>query len=341
MFVLEPIKKFFREDIGAVVSAYFDGEKIYIARLTEKFETVKVEADGSEIEQLAAKISQVCKQKGWETSRVGFCLREGDVVTYQSETTGISEKEIPSYVKTWAQAQAGAEAKFSFTKVGEELWMESLPKATAQEYLSAFKKFGLNLRGLSAMPADMLTKLHPYDRTEFITEVIQNKTAPNFLAERGGVWNWKRIFYVIAAIFFIGLMIISAKLFLDYNAASDKLDAAKVSVENLSEDIALKKNVDENVAELHRLNKLAAQVDDNKNFNLLLNIGKIAGREIHLTKIRVDKDFLEIEGVTADSAALKSYLGLVKNFVANSARLESSTENDDGDIVFVIRASLK
>ncbi len=339
--ILEPIKKFFREDIGKIVSAYFDGEKIYIARLTEKFETVEVEADGSEIEQLAAKISQVCGQKGWETSMVGFCLREGDALTYQSETTGIPEEKFPEYVKAWAQAQAGAESKFSFTKVGEELWMESLPKATAQEYLSAFKKFGLNLRGLSAMPADMLTKLHPYDRTEFITEVIRNKSSPNLLAGRGGVWNWKRIFYTIAAIFFIGLIIISVKLFLDYNAANDKLDAAKVSVENLSEDLALKKNFDEHVAELHRLNKLAAQAGDNKNFNLLLNLGKSSSREVRLTKIRVDKDLLELEGITADSAALKSYLGLVRNFVANSARLESSKENDDGDIVFVIRASLK
>ena len=335
--ILEP----FRKDIGNVVSAYFDGEKIFIARLTEKFETVEVDADGSEIEQLAAKISQVCRQKGWETSRVGFCLREGDVVTYQSETTGLSEEKFPEYVKSWAVAQAGAESKFSFTKIGEELWMESLPKATAEEYLSAFKKFGLNLRGLSAMPADMLTKLHPYDRTEFITEVIQNKSAPNFLSERGGVWNWERIFLAIAAIFFIVTVILSTKLFIEYNAAADKLDAAKVSVENLSEDIALKQNADENVAELHRLNKLAAQVSDNKNFNLLLNIGKIADREIRLTKIRVDKDFLELEGVTGNSAALKSYLGLVRNFVVNSARLESSKENDDGDIAFVIRASLK
>ena len=338
--ILEPIKKIFRNDIGAIVSAYFDGEKIYIARLTKKFETVEIEADGSEITQLAAKISQICKQKGWETSNIGFCLREGDAVTFQSDTTGISEKEIPAFVKSWAIAQAGAESKFSFTKVGEELWMESLPKAVAQEYFSAFKKFGLNLRGLSAMPTDILTKLHPYDRTEFITEVIRNKTAPNFLTQ-DSVWNWKRIFLAIAAIFFIVLMIFWAKLLLDYNAASDKLDAAKISVENLSEDIILKKNLDENVAELHRLNKFAAQVDDNKKFNLLLNLGKIAGREIRLTKIRIDKDFLELEGVTADSAALKSYLGLVRNFVANSARLESSKENDDGDIAFVIRASLK
>lgn len=335
------LKKFFREDMGAVVSAYFDGEKIFIARLTKKFETAEVEADGAEIEQLAAKISQVCKEKGWETSRVGFCLREGDAVTFQTEISNVPEKEIPALVKSWAIAQAGTKSIFSFTKVGEELWMETLPKATAQEYSSAFKKFGLNLRGLSAMPADMLTKLHPYDRTEFITEVILNKTAPNLLELRGGVWNWLKISKAVAAIFLIGLIIGSAKLFLDYDAAEDKLNAAKISVENLSEDIALKKMIDENVDELHRINQLAAQVDDNKSFNLLLNLGKNSSREVRLTKIRVDKDLLELEGVTGDSAALKSYLGLVRNFVASNARLDSSTENDDGDIVFVIRASLK
>lgn len=112
-------------------------------------------------------------------------------------------------------------------------------------------------------------------------------------------------------------------------------------MENLSEDLALKKSLDENISELHKLNKLAAQVDAPQNFNLLLNLGKISDRTIRLTKIRADENLLELEGVTENSAALKNYLRLVRNSVAQSARLESSTERDDGDIAFVIRAQLK
>ena len=234
---MERVKKFFREDMGEVIGAYFDGEKIFIARLTKKFETVEVEAYGLEIEQLAEKISGVCKEKGWRTSAVGFCLRNEDAVTFQTEISNVPEKEIPALVKSWAVAQAGADAVFSFTKVGEELWMETMPKSKADEIFSAFEKFGLNLRGLSVMPADMLTKLHPYDRTEFITEIIRNKSSPNLLTKRGGLWNWLKISQAAAAIFAIGLIIGSAKLFLDYNAAADKLDAAKLSVENLSEEL--------------------------------------------------------------------------------------------------------
>ena len=333
-------KKFFLEDMGEVIGAYFDGEKIFIARLTKKFETVEVEAYGLEIEQLAEKISVLCKEKGWRTSAIGFCLREEDAVTFQTEISNVPEKEIPALVKSWAVAQAGADAVFSFTKLGEELWMETLPKSKADEIFSAFKKFGLNLRGLSVMPADMLTKLHPYDRTEFIVEVVRNKISPNLLTKRGVSFDWLKISYVVAAIFIIGLIIGSTELFLDYSAAANKLDAAKVSVENLSEELALKKNLDENISALHRINELAAQVEPTENFNRLLNLGRIADKNIRLTKIRVEENSLELEGSADDSAAIKNYLGKVKGNVASSARLESSTERDD-EISFVIRATLE
>ena len=340
------VKQFFVEDMGEVIGAYFDGEKIFIARLTKKFETVEVEAYGLEIERLAEKISVVCKEKDWKTSAVGFCLREEDAVTFQTEISNVPEKEIPALVKSWAVAQAGADAIFSFTKIGEELWMETLPKSKADEIFSAFKKFGLNLRGLSIMPADMLTKLHPYDRTEFITEIVRNKSSPNLLTKRGllttrGVsFDWLKISYVAAAIFIIGLIGSSTKLFLDYSEATDNLDAAKVSVENLSEELALKKNLDENISALHRINELAAQVEPNENFNRLLNLGRVADKNIRLTKIRVEENSLELEGSADDSAAIKNYLGKVKGGVANTARLDSSTERDD-EIFFAIRAVLE
>ncbi len=338
--ILEPIKKFFREDAGEIIGAYFDGDKIFISHLTEKFETIEVEADGSEIERLAEKISQICVQKGWKTSSVGFCLRQEEAVTFQTEISNVPEKEIPALVKSWAMAQAGAEAIFSFAKIGEELWMETLPQSTAKEFSDTFKKFGLNLRGLSVMPAEPLTKIHPYERTEFITEIIREKKSPNLLATRGDGFNWQKISQAVAAIFFIALIVGSVKLFLEYREVSDKLDAAKISVENLNEDIALKKILDGNISELHRINKLAAQVAKPENFNRLLNLGKIADKNIRLTKIVAEENFLEIEGATDESETLKNYLGDVKNFVANSARLESSAEHD-GEIFFVIRAALK
>ena len=336
---LDRAAKFFREDAGAVIGAYFDGDTVFIARLTKKFETVEVEAYNLEIERLAEKIALICKQKGWKMSSIGFCLKEEDAVTFQTEISNVPEKEIPALVKSWAVAQAGADAVFSFAKVGEELWMETVPKSKAQEFTAAFQKVGLNLRGLSVMPANLLTKIHPYDRTEFITEVVRNKTAPNLLATRGGLWNWQKITQAAAAIFLTVLLFGSLKLFLDYSAANDKLNAAKVSVEDLHEELALKKVLEENVAELHQINQLAAQIESIQNLNLLINLGEIADKDIRLTKIRAS-DSLELEGVTAESDALKDYLERVKRVVAESARLESSTERD-GEIYFEIRASIK
>ena len=337
---LTQLKNFFREDLSEVIGAYFDGEKIFIARLTEKFETVEIDADGSEVERLAEKISLVCKQKEWKTSLVGFCLREADVFTFTSEFCNVPEKEIPALVKSWAMAQAGKDAAFSFVKVGEELWMETLSRTKLDEFCAAFKKFNMNLSALTVMPVAVLDKVAPFDRTKFITEIIRDKKSPNILSARSSVWSWKKISLAMAAIFFIVMLIGSVKILWEYNTASNKLDAAKISIDELSEDLALKKHLDADIAELHKINQLAAQIDVKQNLNLLINLGKIAGGDVSLTKIRVEENFLELEGFAQNSDAVKNYLSRVKTSVIKSARLESSSESKDGEIIFVIRATL-
>ena len=335
------LKKFFREDLSEVVGAYFDGEKIFVVRLTEKFEAVEVEAEGAELEQLAEKISLVCAQKGWRTSAVGFCLQEDDALTYRFEISKLPEKEFPTAVKSWAVAQAGADAVSSFVRLNSELWMETLPRAKVKEFLAAFKKFRLNLRGLSVMPGDLLMKRAPLNRAEFISRVVRDKKAPNLLAARSGVWDWKKISFAAAAIFFIAIFLGSAKLLFDYRAASNKLNAAKISLDELHDDLVLKKNLDATVAELHKINSFAAKIEPEKKFNLLVMIGKISGDDVHLTKIRVDENFLELEGSTDKPDAVSNYLARVRNSVEKSSRLENSSEQDDGEIFFMIRAELK
>ena len=334
------LKKFFRQDLSEIIGAYFDGEKIFIARLTEKFETVAIDADSFEIEPLAEKISLVCNQKGWKTSLVGFCLREEDAVTYTSEVGNVPEKDFPELVKSWAMAQTGKDATFSFAKVGSELWMETLPRSKSDEICAAFKKFNLNLCALSVMPANVLDKISPFDRMEFITEIIRNKKSPNLLSARGSLWNLKKISLATAAVFFIAMFIGSAQVLWDYRTVSKKFDAAKISIDELNQDLALKKNLDADIAELHKINQLAAQINVKQKFNLLINLGKIAGEDVSLTKIRVEENFLELEGSAQNSDAVKNYLSRVKNSVIKSARLESSSDRDDGEIFFVIRSAL-
>lgn len=337
---LSRTKKFFREDTGAVVGAYFDGERLFVAQLTDKFETVEAEADGSEAEQLAEQIALICKRKGWSTSEVGFCLRAEDAVTFQTEVGNVPAKEIPALVKSWARAQAGADAVFASAQVGEELWMETLPRTRLEEFRTAFKKFGLNLRGLSVMPGDVLSK-DAFERSKFISEVVRERKAPNLLARRGGVWSWKKISQAAAAILSGVLILLSAKIFFDYRETSEGLEAAESAVENLRGELAIKKALDADVAELHRLNRLcAAQGASPTKLNLLVNLGKVAGGGVRLTSLRIDEKSLELEGIAVTPDAVKSYLSRVKSSVVQSARLESSTGREDGRIAFVIRAAL-
>ena len=335
------LKNFFKADVSEVVGAYFDGEKIFVVRFTEEFEVVEVEAEGFEVEQLAEKISLMCREKGWKSSTVGFCLQDDDAVTFQTGVDNLPPKEIPAFVKSWAVAQAEADAMFSSTSVGKELWMETLSRKRAEEFVAVWEKFGMKLRALSIMPPDLLRKNQPVDKAKFIAEIIREDKSPNFLATRGSSLNLKKISYAVAAIFLIVLLGLSTKIFLEYRTASINLDAAKNSVAELQDDLALKKNLDENISELHRLNEICAAQDvSTMKFNLLLNLGKISGEDVHLTEIRLEENSLELEGVADKPDAVKSYLGRVKNSVAQNARLENSSEREDGEIAFRIRAAL-
>ena len=327
---------FFRNDEVEVIGAYFDGGKVFVARQNEHFE---LDVDGSELEQIAEKISLACAQHGWQTSEVGLCLRDDDAVTFQTEIT-FPDKEIPAFVESWAVAQAGAGASYSFVKVGVDLWMETLTKPRLDEFCAAFEKFGLNLRALSIMPRDLLEKVTPFDRVSFILSVMQEKKSPNLLTARSNAWNLKKISQAIAAITLLGIIGFSANIFIDYRNASTQRDAAKISLDELSDDLILKSNIDADIAELNRLNKIsAAQGITPTKFNLLLKLGKVAGNGVRLTKIRAEENFLELEGLANTPDAVQSYLGRVKSSVAQSSRLESSSEREDGDIAFVIRAA--
>lgn len=338
---LARVTKFFRADVGEVIGAYFDGEKIFVGRLTENFETIALDADSSDIERLAEKISLACRQRGWKISAVGFCLQDGDAVTYQSPVDNIPAKEIPAFVKSWAVMQSGTNAAFAFDSLGEEIWMETFPRTSTDEICAAFEKFGLNLLALSVMPADLLTKIDPLNRTKFIAEVVRQRKSPNLLSARGSAWNLKKFSQAVAAIFLAAMLVGSIKLLVEYHTASAELDAAKISIDERRDDLALKETLDADVAELHRLNELiATQNVTPKKFNLLLNLGRAAGGGVHLTKIRAEENFLHLEGISATPDAVKSYLSRVKSLVVQNARLESSTANDDGDIAFTIRATL-
>ena len=339
--IFSSAKNFFSEDTNEFVGAYFDSEKIFLTRLTETFESAEISADGYEFDKIAEKISEACRQRGWNTQAVGFCLREDDAVTFQSEITNVPEKDFPAFVKSWSWAQSGNGALNSFAKVGVELWMETLPKSTANEILTAFQKCGLNLLALSIMPPDLLTKKNPLDKARFIAEVAEKKTLPNFLRPQKNSWNMRKLSAVPIIILLIIVAIQAAEISSDWRAASKELNAEKISLNELRDDLNLKKFVDDDIAEMQRLNNLTAKVDAPKTFNLLINLGKSFGGDVRLTKIRVDENSAQLDGLATSTEVVKSCLVRVKNSVTQSARLENSSARDDGEIDFKIRADLK
>ena len=338
---LAAAKDFFREDTGDVVGAYFDGETIFLARLTDIFDTTEIAADGEAFAHIAEKISVVCRERGWKTSTVGFCLRERDAVTLQTDVTNVPEKDFPALVESWSRAQTGIDAASSFTKTDGGLWMETLPRSRVDEICAAFQKFGLNLTALSVMPTNLLTKKNPLDRARFIASVAANKTSPNFLRRRGTSFNAKKISAALAIIFMVWTFVRAAGIFADWYAAANELDAANLALNELRDDINLKKFFDEDIDALRRLNNLTVAVAATKTFGLLINFGKVASGDVHLTALRVGENSAEVNGLATNADAVKICLARVKSSVTQRARLENSSAGDDGEITFAIRADLK
>lgn len=187
----EQVKNFFREDFREVLGIYHDDEKIFLARLTKKFETAEVNFEVdlndkiSPIEQLAEKVSVICAQRGWKTSKVGLCLREGDAITFRTNFENVPPAEIDSAVKTWATSQAGKNAPYAFTEIDGEIWAETLTKTVSEEYISAWKKNSLNLCALTVMPDfSEEESSEGLDKAVFVAKIVAKKKISEFACRK-------------------------------------------------------------------------------------------------------------------------------------------------------------
>lgn len=341
----EQVKNFFREDFREVLGIYHDDEKIFLARLTKKFETAEVNFEVdlndkiSPIEQLAEKVSVICAQRGWKTSKVGLCLREGDAITFRTNFENVPPAEIDSAVKTWATSQAGKNAPYAFTEIDGEIWAETLTKTVSEEYISAWKKNSLNLCALTVMPDfSEEESSEGLDKAVFVAKIVAKKKSPNLLAEKIADWNVKKISLTAAAIFILILGGICGKIFYDYRAAENELDAAKKILTAESETLVLKKTLDTDVAEMKKINSLLFGKSENfSKLNVLIRLGKISGGAVRLKKINATENFVQLEGLAENPGAIEKYLSRLKNSLAANVKLENTSAAESGEINFTIR----
>ncbi len=338
MKFFDRIKNFFREDVGEVVGIYHDGEKIFFARLTNKLETFEAnfEIDFSEKispeEQLAEKVFFLCAQYGWKTSKTALCLKEGETVTFQPDFENIPQDKIESAVKIWAEAQVGENALYSSAKVCGEFWTETMTKTAAEKYFSAWEKNSMTLCLMTS-----LTGIFS-DKAAYVARLAAEKKSPNLVKDKGGVWNWKKIFASAIGIFIFATSIIFGKLFYNLNSAQENFQAAQKNLADKNELITLQKDLEKNISEMKMLNEfLAAQIDEPTKLNSLIKLGRVADDKIQLTKITLSGNVAEIEGATEKADNIRNYLRRLKISVAKNADIESVTAADGGKINFVIR----
>ena len=334
------ILDFFKEDFSEIIGAYYDEKKIYVCRRLEgKFETAEVnftaELDGeiSEIEQIAEKISMICSKRGWKTSKTGFCLREGTAVTFDTLISNIPQNEIENIVKSWVVAQVGEKCRYAYLRENDEIWMEGISKTSSKEYVAAWKKNSMKLFALTVMPENFSAQINPsepIDFAKFVAEVIAERKSPNLLTKNLSVWNYIKISVAIAAIFFFAIFGISSKLFYDYNSAAAQIAEIQARLDNKADALAFKEVAESNIAEMKRLNALCAkQPGSYKNFNALVQLGRIADGKTFLRKIKTFANSIELEGITDNPEEIKNYVNRLKNSVSPNIKTGNLSSTDD------------
>lgn len=341
---------FFKEDFSEVVGVYFDGEKIYLSRrINDDVENIDVNfsvtpEDGvSEIEQVAEKISMICEQRGWKTSKTGFCLREGTVPIFQTRFSDIPSNEIEGAVKTWAESQVGKNSLYASIKLDEEIWMEAILKSTAEEYVKAWRQNSMTMCALTVMPVEIDTPIDlikPSTFAEFVAEVVATKKTPNLLKEQLSALNYKNISATIAILFFCAFLLMFIKISHEYYAATAQVEEMQTSLNQHAEEIEMKKIADENIAEIKAINSLsAAQINSLPQFNALVKLGMITDDKTYLTKLKISAESVELEGVAENPADIKNYVNNLKKITPHVNQGNFSSK--DGVTNFTISLTLK
>ena len=342
MNYFESVQNFFREDFSDVVGIYHDGFKIFLARYANKIELEEVNFEISltdeisPIEQLAEKIFMILNQRGRKNSKVGICLNDDDAIIFRTSFENIPQNEIDSAVKVWAQAQVGKNSPYAFQNLDGEIWAETVPENLLNEYISAFEKNSIKLCALTAMPDSTLKK--GSDRAVFIAEILKEKKSPNLLAEKIENWNLKKFSLLAVGIFLFLILGLSAKIFYDYKVAENELETVRKNLAEQSEFVVLKKDLDENISEMKKINSvLDAQSEKFSKLNFLIRLGKISGGAVQMKKINATENFVQLEGVAEDPDAIEKYLRKLKNSVAENSKLENTSAADDGRINFSVK----
>lgn len=338
---------FFREDLSEILGVYHDGEKIFFARLTDKIEFDEInfeiaDNDTPAVEQLAEKIKFFCNKNLWQASKISLILREGTATTFQTDFKNIPAAEIENAVKIWAAAHVEKEAQYTFIKSADEIWMEALPASIVEEYISAFEKNSMQLCNITEFPtilSDNDRPPTPYNRAAFAVDIFKNKKPPNVINKKFSTWNIKKISLAAAAIFFIALIGFSARICHDYYNAFKRAETAQERLNNFSDEIYLKQDLNAVTAQIKQFDAAISTQDINsKNLNALLKIGKISDGKIFLDKIKATDETVELEGVAESPDAVKLYLNRLKKFVSPKIKLKNSDEID-GQIIFSISIS--
>ena len=283
---------------------------------------------------IAKKVASICINE-WQIHSVALCINTDSLIVEIEDLSNIPKEKIANTVHYHIAAAGNFEVGTylsSFMETGSGVWMEGISKIESDKWIQSFRKHGMELLALTAMPNEV-AEIEDVDlsaadenflkyggiKAVFVAKSLAYQTNPNFLIDKTidlTGWNYNRITAAIVLVTFLILSVIGTLDFLDYRQVKSELEHERSQLSLLESDRRKEEFIAKELAELKVMNqKISTLTEESFPWRgLLVHFGtiKIQGvwlRELHALEDRT----IEVKGEAVTYEAVSSYVRALEN----------------------------
>ena len=311
-------------------------------------------------EELAEKISMLCRTRGRSTSVMALCLNQGDVVIDVDDLSNVPAAELTNAVR-YHVAAAGNFAVDNVlsdcVELGERVWMEGISASDARIWSDAWKKNSMQLAVLTAIP-DNFNAIDDIEINNIeITSGLRNaigaariaafQSSPNLLSDelkRLSGWDFRKFAAAVAALTLLGLSSFFAVDHWQYNQTAEALAIENEQLAYLEQDQRLKNAIERELGAIDRRRQLIAELSKEV-FpwrSVLIHFGTFHVDGVWLNQITsTDDKSIELRGEAVDYEAMSEFIETLEeddDFFKHEPEIRSAQSARGGETIeFVVR----
>ena len=316
-------------------------------------------------ELIAKKVAELFRIRNWNGNAIALCLNSEDVITEIEDLSNIPEDKIPNAVHYQMAVAGNFEADTylsAFMKIEFGVWMEGISKTEAFKWTQAFKKNGMNLLALTAIP-EKVQKVDGIDlnnlqenflnvggiKALFAVKNLIYKTKTNFLTDRTidlSGWNFAKITITLFLTMSLIIILISTVDFWNYRQAKKHFEYEQEKLALLESDKRKEEFIKKNLEELKDKNQILSNLSKDL-FTwraLLIHLGTVKVKDVWLREVHtLDDNRIEIKGEAMDYESMADYVknlendhDIFKTVVVKSSEIREDNNHKRQIVQFVI-----